>query len=235
MNWENTSDRYVAFFDIMGFKDFVFRNSHDLVLKKMEELSIVIHPIKSKFEEKTSKSIENEGILNALTRPIVFSDSIVFVSNTANEDDLSTILFNCSWFINKCVISNIPVKGAISKGRFTADFNNSLYFGQPLIDAYLLQESVIYYGCIIDNLVEREFITYNNAYQRACLTKYKTPFAKGRINHYNLNWLKGNDNLDNEVTEAFNHLNDFYYSVHGETRLYVDNTIEFMNHCKDIK
>ena len=37
-DWEITTDRYVAFIDIMGFKDMVARSTHDEIYQMMKEI-----------------------------------------------------------------------------------------------------------------------------------------------------------------------------------------------------
>lgn len=43
-------------------------------------------------------------------------------------------------------ISKIPFRGSIAYGEMTVDLENSIFFGQPLIDAYLLGEQLQSYG-----------------------------------------------------------------------------------------
>jgi hypothetical protein len=237
MEWINTCDKFIAYFDIMGFKDFLFRNPHDTVLKKMESLNTVLNPIYNAFEKRLQGE-EEDPMFHSLIRPLVFSDSIIFISNSNTENDLNTLLLNCLWFIEKCIIVNIPVKGSISLGLFTADIEQSLYFGRPLIDAFYLQESIKFYGCIVDNTVEQFVKVTNSEYFNDALVQYKTPFAKCRVNHLNLNWItfrKNTETPDKFKKEVSSGLLNFYNSVHGETRIYVDNTIEFYEFCNKRK
>jgi len=128
MDWINTKDRFIAFFDIMGFKDFIYRNNHNDVLEKMLELRLILSPVKSDSERKLKAPKESQKkFYNAIIRPVVFSDSIILVSEDKTVEDLFTLLFGCNWILNKCIKANIPIKGAISCGMLTADFENSLY------------------------------------------------------------------------------------------------------------
>ena len=169
----------MAFFDIMGFKDFISRNSHEEVKNKMNKLKNILLSIRINYKKKETP-----------IKPVMFSDSIILISNLNSIIDLKELIHSIIFLIKNCFKANIPIKGAISKGMFTCDSDNSLYFGQPLIDAYKIQNSIKYYGCIIDNVVENDYINYcNNFILNKILVKYKTPFTKGKVNHYNLNWL----------------------------------------------
>ena len=231
MDWEITQDRFIAFFDILGFKDFIYRNSHDVVLEKMKYLPIILSDIEEDAHNKLDKN-DCEGII----RPVVFSDSIMLISNDKSIIDLLNLLKCCYWILKNSIQINIPIKGAISSGILTADFNKSLFFGRPLVDAYLLQESMIYYGCIMDNNVEDFFKKNITGSPQKWLIQYRTPFKTASVNHYNLNWLEihiecnSNTNLlvENKEKEILN----FYKTVSGPTRLYVDHTIEFFEFCK---
>jgi hypothetical protein len=238
MKWINTQDRFIAFFDIMGFKDFIYRNDHEVVLHKMLDLKLILSPVKRDAERKLNEPKESEvKFYNAIIRPVVFSDSILLVSDKNTPEDLFTLLFSCTWIINKCIAVNIPIKGAISYGTLTADFDSSLYFGKPLIDAFQLQDSLTYYGCVIDNNVESYLKSGKDAgYSSKWLIKYKTPFKLGSVFHYNLNWLERdlnhNENDKLLVENKEKELNNYYNTVSGSTRLYVDHTIEFFEFCK---
>ena len=82
-----TCKRFVALFDIMGFKDRVYRDSHDDILKMMEKLQQEVENIKSvgelaiTYQPKPSDDVsddlfklfrENAPSLKVL--PVFFSD-----------------------------------------------------------------------------------------------------------------------------------------------------------------
>jgi len=106
-----------------------------------------------------------------------------------------------------------------------------------LIDAFLLQDSLTYYGCVLDNNVETYIKRSEvSAYTKKWYIKYNTPFKLATVFHYNLNWLEGdlehneNDKLFIENKEK--ELNNYYNTVSGSIRQYVDHTIEFFEFCK---
>ena len=40
--WESTATRFIAFLDIVGFKDFVSRNKHSYVMNVIEKLHKIV-------------------------------------------------------------------------------------------------------------------------------------------------------------------------------------------------
>jgi hypothetical protein len=146
---KKTDNRVIAFIDIMGFKNLVQTNSHAQILKKMEQLSIFVNNIdKKEFKAYGTKS---------QLRTIIFSDSIVLISENNTISAAINIIYHASLLINHCFDIGLPVKGCISYGKFTADFENSLFFGQPLIDAYLLQEELQVYSILIHHSFEAKY------------------------------------------------------------------------------
>jgi hypothetical protein len=231
-DWNVTNNRFIAYFDIMGFKDFVYSNDHDEVLKKMDFLATeIIKPI-DKIANEISTGVKSiySSTTNAV-KPIIFSDSILLISEGKNPDDIQSILDMSVFLLAMCFKRSIPINGVISHGLFTADFNKSLYFGKPLIESYLLQKELMYYGCICDHHVEKIINEHpSNKYQ---LIHYPTPFKSGDVTHLNLNWIEYLKGCGSTLPKEFyiKLVEQFYFSVSGNPRKYVDNTLNFIKYC----
>ena len=95
------------------------------------------------------------------------------------------------------------MKGAISCGDMSVNINQQIFFGQPLIDAYLLQEDVLFYGIVLHNSAERKLNEFGEdllGYERYhdCLVSLKS----GRIRHYILDWVVGiNFEVEKEIAK----------------------------------
>lgn len=228
---KKTANRVIAFIDIMGFKNLVQTKSHSQILNKMEQLSNFVNNLdKKEFEAYGTKS---------QIRTIIFSDSIVLISENDTISAAINITLHVSFLVNHCFEIGLPIKGCISYGKFTADFDNSLFFGQPLIDAFLLQEELQVYSILIHHSFEAKFgdKKYSNSTfkQGGRIEKYKTPMKSCTTYHYHLNWLfyelydfeKDEYQYNKEKNEGIlNKLERFYSTVSGKPRVYVDNTIE---------
>jgi hypothetical protein len=226
--WKVTAERYVCFLDIMGFKDMVARNPHDEVLEKME---VFLDAVK-KWENvgnRAKNDIELSNLFpNCEIKTSTFSDSILLISKGNDIRDLTHLLMVIKLILSDCFKIPIPIKGAISKGLLTADFEKSLFFGKPLIHAYELQEEVNYYGVVIDRYVEKDIENEANQISEGfnkLTIRLKTPMKSGRISTINVSLH------DSSIEEK--HLNELYYSVDGKPRIYVDNTIEMFKEMSE--
>ena len=223
MKWTKTKNRYICFIDIMGFKNTVASNTHNQILKQLHQLTQLIQRIdNSEFGRKKI----------AVIRTVTFSDSIILITENDTVQSAAHLLQKSGWIMRKCFEIGIPIKGSLTHGKFTADFDTSLFFGQPLIDAFLLQEQLHLYSIVIHNSFESKL--KNKIYGKAPFHsnirwyKYKTPLKGGSAWHYHLNWLfYPSEHSDN--TELLSSGVDKYYSsVSGNVRQYVDHTDDFV-------
>lgn len=223
--WNPTCERFVGFIDIMGFKDMVARKSHEEIYKMM--LKIV--DLKN-FSTNVNWSKRD----TQLVRSSMYSDSIMIYSKDASYESADSFLCTMSSIINALIVETVPFKGSIAFGKMTLDEENSIFFGQPLIDAYLLQEELNFYGLIIHSTAETELIKMK---QKAdmWLYHYLCPLKKGFSKHYTVAPMFAGDE-DPEDKEDYNDLvKGFYkYRLHtsGHLRTYIDNTEKYLSAYK---
>jgi|GEM_PF-6524711 len=72
-DWITTTERYVGYIDIMGFKDMVARNSHEQIYEMMKKLDTKI-----KFNESMAWGGRDESLIRTTT----YSDSIMIYRKT---------------------------------------------------------------------------------------------------------------------------------------------------------
>lgn len=237
--WVATCNRFVAFLDIMGFKDMVFRNTHESVLKTMESFQTAISIIEEDAQKKLAtlekKPTAGKGISGvSAVMPVSFSDSILLVSRDDSIDSASHLLFSVWWLWKEAICSGIPMKGAIAYGEQTADFDKSLHFGKPLIDAYELQDELLLYGVVLHHTME-EYLTHNNImkiFEDSSLHRYQTHLRNSRVFHYVLYWF-GVDFFEGSNAEMV--ISRLYSTVSGAPRRYIDNTLEFVQSLANTK
>ena len=115
----------------------------------------------------------------------------------------------------------IPLKGAIAAGRMTCNQIKQLYFGQALIDAYLLEENVKYYGVLVHHSAEK-YLKNNNFSE---FRDIKAPLKSGEISHYELRWYDTVISPNNEEQKRVQDcLANLRLTVSDEPRKYIDNT-----------
>lgn len=232
--WLTTTNRFVAFFDILGFKDLVARKSHE----EIHELLTKISDIQEILTKKIYKTDGNISIAN-------FSDSIIIFSK---DDSTATFffdfLFTISYLFAKAIEYTIPLKGAIALGQISVDKKKQLYFGQPIIDAYLLEEELNYLGIIAHNSIDNYI---NSDEQRkalfnidlSTLFETSTPLKSGKISHINVNWfsmigiLETKDLKSIDFNLALNKIKNLKCNISGPPRKYIDNTLDVLENLKE--
>jgi hypothetical protein len=231
--WNVTDDRFVGFFDIMGFKERVSRDTHQEVLEKMERLRLLMTPIeeahRTSSHKKKRASIQEGGWKYSIVRPVLFSDSILLVSEDCSEGSAAKILFCAAWLIAQGLIAQIPIRGALAYGKQTANFEKSIYFGQPLIDAHNLQEELCLYGAVLhhsmEQLLKQKNMQYVLSNTNDFIVNYDVPLKTCTVKHYCVQWLDGFRVLDED---ALSTVSEFYGTASGNVRKYIDNTTRFI-------
>ncbi|MEN9910116.1 MAG: hypothetical protein RLZZ540_3275 [Bacteroidota bacterium] len=225
--WKITTNRFVGIMDIMGFKDLVARNDHETVYEMMKKVSYAMRVNQSVF----SVDSESENFdINIIM--MTYSDSIMIYSRDDSESSQENFIASISALSEDLFKDGIPHKGGVAFGKMTLDFENSIFFGQPLIDAYLLQEELNLYGIVAHPTAEFK----NEFYEDDTVIEYNCPFKTGYAKHYTI--LPGTFLADPFTIEEFEIL---YKSVcalrintSGGLRKYIDNTLSFLTYSKDI-
>lgn len=214
-----TEERFIAFLDIMGFKERVIRYEHDDVLKELEI-----------FQSSISQYIGFHRDANIQVS--LFSDSILIYSQDDSIDSLHALADVTSHIMMYAIQQErpIPLKGAIAAGRMTCNQTKQLYFGQALIDAYLLEENVKYYGVLVHHSAEKYI--HNGDFTE--FRDINAPLKGGEILHYELNWydtdITGNLERQKSVDLCLRNLR---LTVSDEPRKYIDNTRKVMGNVQN--
>lgn len=158
--WPKTAERYVGFFDIMGFSAHVKTAGDDH--ERLYNLLLELHAagenamqMMSRGDE-YSQTLSKTHVASGQLRAVQFSDSIVAITEDASPASSLLIEMASNIFFLRALQSGIVLRGAIAKGQVTADFKNSIFFGQPIIDAYRLEESQQWYGIAFHSSTVRQ-------------------------------------------------------------------------------
>lgn len=225
--WEVTSNRFVGIIDVMGFKDLVARNSHEVVYEMMKKVSKAMEVNQSVF----SVDYESDGF-DANIIMMTYSDSIMVYSRDNSDSCLENFVASVSALSEDLFKAGIPHKGAVAFGKMTLDFENSIFFGQPLIDAYLLQDEFKLYGIVAHASAEFE----NDFTLDQTVIEYNCPFNNGFAKHITI--LPGTFFSDpfeeKEYAELIKSINSLKINTSGVLRKYIDNTIAYLEYSKEV-
>ncbi len=209
--WKNDSSsiesaiRYVAYMDVMGFKDMIARSPHDVIGKKLQNLLMFI-----------SERIHDRGSIFSS----IFSDSIYFLTSDDKPTTLKALIEILSEVMKHALNIGLPMKGAIAMGEVSVDLVKNLTFGQPLIDAYLIEESIVLYGIVIHNSVESSVM--GKTFQKYVMDT-KIPLKTGTASHYILKWWR------NDLEDSKKLVRKIRLTVSDSPRRYIDNTLDLMD------
>ena len=218
-DWVTTTKRYVGFLDIMGFKDMVLKSKNDDIYDMMKRID---NHLKSNL--KTSSILASKNLIKTTT----FSDSIIIYSKSDSKESLKSFVLYLSWFYFQLLIEKIPFKGAVALGEMTVDSVRSIYFGQPLIDAYLLQEELNFYGIVVHCSAHEKM---ESTEVSSDIRNYACNFKKGISEHLTIYTGKLNDK---EKDKIFNSLRSMRFKTSGHIRKYIDLTEKyFENMCNN--
>jgi len=225
-NWEPTDNRFVAFFDILGFKDRIMRSTHEEIYKDLTDLNLLFSEIEYFTNNETN--ISDVHIVN-------FSDSIVFFSKSDSILDFNTFIYTIAYAFKKILEKNIPVKAGVAYGKSSVDKQKNIFFGQPIIDAFNMEEDLNYLGIVCHHSIDNYISKLNNnpimgigLHIDYLLHSGLTPLKSGKIQHTNINWFSSYlDNLSYKKVEEI--LESLKLTMSGSPRRYIDNTYEFIS------
>ncbi len=230
--WDVDGNHYVLFLDIMGFKDRVARTKHSelrqLLLDFVDEKRLL--PLMK----------DDKGELLKIAR---FSDSIILCSMNCTNKSLNRLIKAAIVLMHHALECGFALKGAIAKGELTFDTENGLIFGQSIVDAYLLEEELKFYGIVCHHTMEEDIEDYiKKPIKRGkyiiqlpiadILIYLKTGMSKHKAVLYNklTRSLESKDYTDTLIRN----LKGLSMTVSGSPRIYIDNTLKFFDETKEI-
>ena len=229
-NKENTYENcYVAFLDILGFKEVVEKNSHD----KLSQLYKTI-------ESYISKDIESIGIMDFPEKKseigcYFISDSIILWSQDLSNTSFMHLVSLVNRIMVGALMSDLPLRGAVSSGPLTVKQSilGSTVFGNGLTNAYILEAQQKWSGCIVDKtIIENihkskdeisQYIENNPIFE-----KYDVPLKSGSSEYWVLNWPLSFVRNTEELRGIFE--SNSKKSTHDSVIEKIENTITFYQH-----
>lgn len=156
--------KYIAFIDILGFKELIEKKTHEELIKIYENGFTISNQISSSKNnyiefEKEGKTICTPDISKSEVNSFLFSDSIVYWTNDNSENSFKELLVVVKNTFRISFLFGLPLRGAISVGELTfrnyAPQNQNNVFiqncivGKGLSETYVLESKQIWSGCII--------------------------------------------------------------------------------------
>lgn len=162
MSDKNCQKRYVAFFDVLGFTQAV-KNNHREAWGALVDLRVSMEDALRLFTTQTHNLLLLPNSIR--TQATNFSDSVMIFSLSDDTTDLHTILIESAHLFAKALARCVPLRGGISWGDFSVNFEKNLFCGLPLIKAHEIGQKGQWSGIIVDENVAM-------AYQKNPLTSF---------------------------------------------------------------
>jgi len=178
--------KYVAFLDILGFKNKLKKLSQNDAKNYIGDFSATVYSL-----------FQNTDNINGY----IVSDSIILYSNDITPISLKDIV---SLVIEICkeefTQNGILIRGAISKGEFDRmpavelpQLQKQLIVGQAYVDAYLLEDSMKSIGVILNREVYQDIIELNIDVN--CFDDSSKNEEKYVLGYFDFEYINKSDNL----------------------------------------
>lgn len=231
-----TDNKFIAFFDVLGFKNLVEKNSHETLMSIYEDaLCDTVFQISRtgidlyKNDETAVKSLEN-------IKKHIISDSIILIQNDFSHRGFFFLILQCRVLLSVCMDQGIPLRGAISLGPVSILENfGTTIVGKGLTNAYTLESIQNWSGAIIDDSCfeihpgDKFFLEIMNNHGNPLVVDYKVPTKNSENREYRvINWTSEKESLK-KIEKSF--------SQHGKEintekeKLIVSNTLDFVKFC----
>lgn len=243
---------YLAYFDFMGFKEFIQNNEDEILMRRMGHIfrDIEICLGQGKYQEPRNGVLladVSRSKLNCLN----ISDTVLIWTNDCEADSLKELI-NVAYEFNWREIGyNFPLRGSILKGKIRevtgrqtnsegGSYSVQCVYGKGIVDAHLKAESQNWAGTvidqtIIDDLTEFELLDFINE----MTIKYPVPYKSGTVEEFVFKIKRGQLNktaLENTLRDI-----DRVFSMDNKNidndsvKLKIDNTKKFIIDTKDIE
>jgi hypothetical protein len=122
---------YVAMLDVLGFSERVMRDP------EVDGLDAYIDTVAARIDGHSGLGT------------ILFSDTVVLYTFDDRPDDLKHVLRVTSCLMYSLLMANVPVRGAISHGRFSRTEQHGVVAGRPIIDAHHYESQLQWIGVML--------------------------------------------------------------------------------------
>lgn len=231
-DWVTTTNRFVAFFDILGFKDLVMRNTHKNIYEILYKIAEERHRLENMNNEHDFNLVD---FMDTDVYIVNFSDSIIIFSKNDDINNFNYFNFIVTYLFSYIIDLGLPLKAGVAHGEISVNKQTQIYFGQPIIDAYLIEEDVNYLGIVAHHSLDNYYKDLNNDEKLQLTVDFfttKTPMKSGMINHINYNWFReyfAINSLSANIENFNQKINSFNHTVSGSPRRYIDNTKDLFN------
>lgn len=188
-----SAKRYLAFFDLLGFSELVKREDTSEVARIIHAIQHFANIARGYGEEPFFSQRNNEENHQNYVQSLFVSDSVVFVTNGATIEDFANVIITAQGLLSMCMLSSIPIRGAITTGDLIFDLGFHILYGKPMVEAVELEKIQEWFGVAIhpscSSNINPEHIS--GYIEKGYIKKYSPPLKSNTSAppEYVLDWL----------------------------------------------
>ena len=252
----NLDKTYIAFLDILGFKELVRQNPHEDLIKIYDNLFSVANGLALSSGQFVSiktddgRSYSTPDYSKASVNSLIVSDSVLFWTNDDSPQSFIDILVCTGKLLSNAIFMGLPMRGSLGIGplsfRLSVIRNNpsiitSSLFGLSVVNAYEKEALLDWSGCFISSdcleyyksLIESP--TYSREWQIESLIKTHYLLStevpdKNNVSHpcIAVNWPRMNRSriTEDQVRQSFT---QHKKSANDSTKRKISNTLSFLS------
>jgi hypothetical protein len=249
-----TNKKFIAYFDYLGFKQFIENN--DLEYQK-QIMGNVYRDIESALGQgklkQTSPSTVIADLTNHKINCINFSDTVVFWTKDDSLESLTEILKVTHHFNRRTTLNFFPARGSLVYGEIVyvdykqlnevgGLYNINSVFGKGLVEAHQKAEFQQWSGAVIDETVI-QFLDSKKIDVSSYLAPYaklhKVPYKNGvEIEEYAFKLFEDSgiskDGFDNFSKHIKGNFANYKKSIEGtDVQAKIENTIKYLETFKE--
>jgi hypothetical protein len=146
--WTITLDPvYVAFLDILGFKEMVKNNNINQLFDIYKDFLLRMDTLLEFFESRFS----SKDFRNTTVNSLFVSDNLILWTEDFSQISLTKLTSIVSGLITESFVKGTPIRGSITTGEIAAGstFRNQTIVGPGLVKSYELERIQEWAGCAI--------------------------------------------------------------------------------------
>jgi len=195
--------KYIAFLDILGFKELISCNSLNTIIDIYRKIFANADMLISDLIQ--MKELEADDVQLSCR---IISDSIIIWTSEANFNSFVKLAITTNALFHTLFILGMPLRGSIEIGEleeinvtnpFETGKESPVLVGSGITKAYMSEKSQNWSGCIISDDTISHFkkfkiegpdkLKFENLLEIGILQKYKVPLKRGEIKeYYVLDW-----------------------------------------------
>ena len=229
MNKLQMNKRYIAFLDILGFKELIENNSHKDIVCLFDNFRIFVQMALAKQKgtiDKWGRLVYD--VSNTKINSIIISDSLIFWTNDNEPNDFFDLVDCLQRFMKFC--HNLPkifVRGGISYGDFFYDNSGTIHgndsiimhpiiVGKALVELHLIEKELQFAGCVIDkvalNQVKKDDRAnfdhkWKSLIREKLIVEYEVPYKSTFQTEWTINWVSDSIDVERDFEKDFSNRN----------------------------